>query len=73
MSDDLKPCPWCGGPAHFKSFTDGFIRTRYSVGCSTSGCMGMDTVISYRTREEAAGAWNRRPVDVGDDEVRGSR
>lgn len=64
MSEELKPCPFCGGEAHLKSFA-GFYGHTYSVGCPDSGCMGFEILAVYKTKEDAAAAWNRRvePAD----------
>lgn len=65
MSDELKTCPWCGGPAHVKIFVDGFGVERYSVGCDTPGCFGWETTANYPSEREAVVEWNqRRPVDI---------
>ncbi len=66
--DMLKDCPFCGATA---GFTDGNRRglpmkggDAYTVaaGCSNTSC-GIRTPEHYKTREDAAYAWNRRPGD----------
>ena len=59
MSDELKPCPFCGGKAII-IYWDG--SKTYSVGCvNTFVCHGgTHTSKAYRTEQEAAQAWNRR-------------
>lgn len=51
MSDELKPCPFCGGEAEFISGV-GF----FCVSCSF--CCGETNL--YNTGQEAIDAWNRR-------------
>lgn len=53
--DKLKPCPFCGGKAHIKSFVD-IYGEHYTVGCSDSECMGFETLCCKGTPEEAIAA-----------------
>ena len=46
---ELKPCPFCGGEAHF---------VNGSTWLACAGC-GAETSF-FDTQEEAAEAWNRR-------------
>lgn len=60
----LDHCKQCG---HEAGFTDGQRRGQsdnYTVGveCSNTSC-GIRTPEHYRTREDAAYAWNRKPGD----------
>lgn len=57
----LKPCPFCGGAA------EPFVRLRatgktHVVGCRNIGCGVSVETDEYDTQEEAAEAWNGRPV-----------
>ena len=59
---ELKPCPFCGGTAGFSQLKQGKFN-QFSVVCfnarcfaSTKSCFGR----YYRTKDEAAEAWNRR-------------
>ena len=60
MSEELKPCPFCGGEAVICE-TNGlhgayvFCKTCYS---STDGYQGINT-----RRKKAIEAWNRRVID----------
>lgn len=58
MSAELKPCPFCGGPAVASG--DGC-----SVGCAYIDCPGNGGLeVWWETPEEAADAWNSRAVDT---------
>jgi Lar family restriction alleviation protein len=56
VSDDLKPCPFCGGEASLRE--DFYHSAAFYVGCQTSGCFGSDQW--DETRAEAVTAWNTR-------------
>lgn len=54
MSDDLKPCPFCGGPAVASP-----TRTSYIVECNNAGCrVNPDALATFK--HDAIAAWNRR-------------
>jgi len=53
---ELKPCPFCGGEA---SYEDLGIAPRFYVKCN-NGCVEQSGL--YLRKEEAAKAWNRRPI-----------
>lgn len=62
-TEELKPCPFCGGEAEINyGMTYGFSYL-YEPRCSSCGCM-LDT---YSTEGEAIEAWNRRvdPIKQG--------
>lgn len=52
-SDELKPCPFCGGAASYRLYYGG----RYRVHCNECGCHleGL-----FDTESEAGAAWNNR-------------
>jgi len=52
MSDEMKPCPFCGAPA--KSITIGSPGITCPKGCC---------YIIRDTREEVIEKWNRRPAE----------
>lgn len=69
MSDDLKPCPFCGGEANAWEYEDeqdvldptslGWIGTR----CITWHCVGCESCeisISRLSKDDAEAAWNAR-------------
>lgn len=59
MSEELMPCPFCGGKAHIKEIVSSCERL-YMVGCSDSECMGFETLYAKPTVGEALAAWNHR-------------
>lgn len=63
MSDDLKPCPFCGEqPAAWYSTAE----RMYFVYCSNPECPARPEIgIAARDADEAKAAWNRRPIDYG--------
>lgn len=58
MPIELKPCPFCGGEAHYVKCSDGEAWVR----CKDCGT---ETAI-FDSVEEAAEAWNRRADDATD-------
>ena len=59
MSDELKPCPFCGGEARLQEFDDG----SGGVLCSECGFMPL-THASYgrnKSKQKAIAEWNQRP------------
>jgi len=69
MSDELNPCPFCGGKADVGEFaaghgvggpTDGFYVTCVEEFCD--GHMGSG-YYAFAERERAVAAWNRRPTE----------
>ena len=62
--DELKPCPFCGGPATFDIVSMGAGNPRGFVRCKNR-CCEMCCVLN---RYEAFKAWNNRvSTDVDDD------
>ena len=59
MSNELKPCPFCGGEADLEHYTVGSWddpEDRYDVNCLS--CLA--SIESKSTEAEAIEAWNRR-------------
>lgn len=57
MSEELKPCPFCGGKGDYY-----YIMTmrKHWIGCSNCNC----ATDGYDTEEEAIEAWNTRAKDA---------
>lgn len=66
---ELKPCPFCGGDAHFKEVVS-CSETLYAAGCSDYGCIGFETLYYVPTKDNAAEAWNRRANECDRDALR---
>lgn len=62
MSDELKPCPFCGGEATFAAHATA-EEMDYGIICRTMAVIGCDACefcMSGETDEEAVAAWNAR-------------
>ncbi len=53
MTEELKPCPFCGGNASMRLYYKGLYGVR---------CDSCDSRVGqvFKTREDAIAAWNRR-------------
>ena len=63
MSDDLKPCPFCGGTKSIICRTDYDGGDAYAVSCRYSDCHGHIFTLGhgyFSTKEQAIAAWNTR-------------
>ena len=63
MTDDLKPCPFCGGEINGICKTDYCGGDAYAVSCRYKGCHGTIFTLGYgyfSTKAEAIAAWNTR-------------
>lgn len=69
MDEALKPCPFCGAPAHFFKITDLNSPEFGGEGicCQTDGCaqMGLMFACGESVKEHLSAAWNRRAPVVG--------
>lgn len=64
MSEELKPCPFCGTVPKMGTSELMNGRPRYFVECEGNGCvMRAYTANDYETPLEAVEAWNRRACD----------
>ena len=57
MNIELKPCPFCGGPAWTEEYPVKDGLSTFSAYCERCGA---ETSLGYKSREEAAEAWNTR-------------
>jgi hypothetical protein len=60
MTEELKPCPFCGEKAYF----DEMGRASIVPVCAKGKCLGRSISYCYSTRENAARAWNTRHQPV---------
>ena len=61
MSDDLKPCPFCGVGVRAMSRYHPRDPNEWYVSCGARDCVMQPETPTYRTETEAVAAWNRRP------------
>lgn len=65
-SEQLLPCPFCGGPAAFEECPQGSSTKvdscTWSVGCANTevDCIAFQMMASFDRKSEAAEAWNKR-------------
>ena len=62
MTNELKPCPFCGCEYVFVRIThraDGLSNTQYEVYCSNCSANGGSRINEQNARED----WNRRATD----------
>ena len=70
MSDEIKPCPFCGGKAHVAEGRIWYsVRPKlFEVVCNDDSCRGgydhAECMYSWsKTREKAIEIWNMRVTD----------
>ena len=70
-TNELKPCPFCGGEAelwshHYKEEDITLWQVRCKKRCYDVKihCYASDSFVSFATKEEAIEAWNRRANDA---------
>jgi len=56
MSEELKPCPHCGGKGELKYFAS---VKKYIAGCFYCFCERPQTNL-YRNKQSAINAWNKK-------------
>ena len=71
MSNELKPCPFCGGEAEICShYFEEEDMTLWQARCKERPyavehpCYTADSFISFDNKEQAIEAWNRRANDA---------
>lgn len=63
MSDELKPCPFCGENNAAVGKTDFQDKDTFAIGCRTRRCHGVIFALGFGLfpkRDQAVKAWNRR-------------
>lgn len=67
MSEELKPCPFCGGEATVTDGEDCDGVQVFFVGCRTKTCIcdAWDSARYFYSEAEAIKMWNRRADDGG--------
>lgn len=58
MTEDLKPCPFCGSPATLYEFGD--CHPRYVVYCDNDHCMFSGELLAIYKENIAVEKWNTR-------------
>lgn len=56
--NELKPCPFCGGEAAIREYSNGF-NIWFRVRCDSCG-VAQDGIRNGYGKEQAVEAWNRR-------------
>lgn len=62
MTEELKPCPFCGG----KALCDTDIKGFWFVACPDDYCNMRVSTYHYGSKQEAIVAWNTRYSPIGD-------
>lgn len=57
LTKTLKPCPFCGGPAHIEASRDG---GHHGASCRDDRCIGAGHRLTQGGPEKAAARWNKR-------------
>lgn len=63
MSEDLKPCPFCGSQGHLEEIEPEFTATKttmFAAACSNEGCGAWILAHKFDRRTDAIKAWNTR-------------
>ena len=68
MTEELKPCPFCGSEANlrYERYVDDIIGNsvhcsdKFSVHCSNDKCIANDMFTEYSSSYDAISNWNRR-------------
>jgi restriction alleviation protein Lar len=57
---DLKPCPFCGGPAEIKAWANQYGQQGWAANCTRDECYARISYGDDCEREHVAGLWNER-------------
>ena len=57
-TNELKPCPFCGGKAELVDF--GKVYSQFRVICETDGCIMCAKKVTFFEERFAKAAWNKR-------------
>lgn len=60
MTDELKPCPFCGKIPEIIISKNSNSKSFYRVECKRMSCTVLASTFAYSTENEAIEAWNRR-------------
>ena len=61
MSEELKPCPFCGKPAEiYYEYDEVLLCTYAHVGCVNRACAIMPGTAAFVDEDVAVKVWNRR-------------
>jgi Lar family restriction alleviation protein len=58
MSEEIKPCPFCGGEVRIEIYDDCYDDNTRRVSCKNDNCIGAH--IWPESESEAIEAWNKR-------------
>ena len=59
MTEELKPCPFCGGEAEYVKFKLAYGKARGQVRCVMKGCAGR-AIGHHKDEKIAVEKWNTR-------------
>lgn len=63
MTENIKPCPFCGSSASVEEVSNFLSSATFSVGCDSeeeASCMGYQSLTSFARRSDAIEGWNKR-------------
>ena len=69
MSEELRPCPFCGGGAYITELKTISGKTTFDIFCENMECVASSDRLScifwkrYYNKNEVIKAWNRRADD----------
>lgn len=68
MSEDMKPCPFCGGEVEIETVEMGgnVAESTYYPICTTKGCLAHEGGVDDTIKEAVIRAWNKRVHDDTD-------